>query len=100
MPHQKGIAPELMFLSERMPQLSIIDLKVHEVAITFRFQLCSAGYTNEEQQEKHFCNQSSNHKNMDDSRSPTINYMAFTLHFHLFSACYTALQMKMPLQSI
>ena len=40
---KKKMAPELMFSSERVPQLSITDSKV-KWSFCFPFQLCSARY--------------------------------------------------------
>ena len=41
---KERMAPEVMFLTEHTPQVSITDSKV-KLAITLRFQLCLAHYT-------------------------------------------------------
>ena len=71
------------------------------MAITLRLQLCSARFTvlDRKTVEEVPLQQYSHHENMTIRTPPTINYClesaaAITLRFQLFSAHYTALQMK------
>ena len=57
---KEKMAPELMFLSEHVPQLSIIENGQYD-SLTGMFSLLNSA-TNEEQQEKHLCNLSSHHE--------------------------------------
>ena len=89
-----------MFLSERVPQLSKTVSKVQwPLHFTFSYvQPVTQCYKRKTVEEAPL-QQSSHHENTTILASPTINYclesaVAITLRFQLFSACYTASQMK------
>ena len=94
------MAPELIFSSERAPQLSNTASKV-EWLLCFAFsyvQPVTQHYRRKTVEEVPL-QQSSHHENMMIHMPPTINYClqnaaTTTLHFQLFSAHYTASQMK------
>ena len=72
---KEQMAPKLMFLPERMPQLSITDLKV-KWSLHFTF-IYAQPVTQSYIQTKNTLLQSTQvytTKNMDDSCAPTINY--------------------------
>ena len=83
---KERMVPELMFLSERAPQLSVES----EVAITLRYQLCSAHYTVLQTKNSRRSTSAINPattKNTDDSHKPQLSITdskvkAFMLHFH------------------
>ena len=101
--HQERMVPELMFLSERMSQLSIIDSKVKwPLHFAFTFTYCKQRTSGEAplqsiQPPRKIRTICTPQLSITDSK---VNWLLRFNLFHLFSACYTALQTKTCLQSI
>ena len=97
---KERMAPELMFSSERAPQLSKPALKVQwPLLFTFSYFRSVTQHYRQKTVEEVPLQQSSHHENMTIRAPPTITYClesaaAIALHFQLCSAHYTALQTK------
>ena len=97
---KERIAPELMFSSERAPQLSQTALKVQWPSrFDFSYVQPITQHYRREAVKEVLLQQSSHHENTTIRMLPTINYClvsvaAITLRFQLCSAHYTALQTK------
>ena len=102
---KERMVPELMFSSERVPQLSQTASKMQwPLCFAFSYvQPVTQCYRRKMVKEMPL-QQSSHHKNTTIRAPPTINYCpvsaaAITLHFQLCSARYTALQQRTELES-
>ena len=97
---KERMVPELMFLSERAPQLSKTASKVQwPLRFAFSYVRLITQHYRQITVEEVPLQQSTRHKNTMICVPPTINYClesaaAITLRFQLCSARYTALQMK------
>ena len=97
---KEWMAPEVMFSTELMPQISITDSKVKWLLyFTFSYvQPITQRYKWTTGRRSTSAINPVTMKNTDDLCVLTINYskakVAITLRFQLCSACFTALQMK------